>query len=479
MKRLATLVTLSSLLAGCAVGPNYKQPDVPVPDGYRDVQGPPAPGDSLANQPWWEIFGDKTLQSLINEALVKGYDIRLAAARVEEARAQAGIAKSEFWPQIGYGGGVSRGLTSQYVVPGSTTVNRITANVNAGWEIDLWGRVRRLNEAAKARYLATEEARRGVFLSLVSDVAQTYFALRELDAELAIAKNTVDAFQETANLYERKLEGGAASALQTSYANAALEQVAAQVPDIERRIEATENQLNLLLGRNPQVIPRGISLPEQPLPPEVPPGLPSDLLQRRPDVREAEQQLIAANADVGVAVANFFPTISLTGFFGGISPSVSDLFSNGKTWSIAAGLVGPLFQGGRLRSEHEAAVARWEQAKVAYERAVTNAFADTTTVLYARGKFLATVAGLERTVGQYREMVRLANVRYTSGLSSYFEVLYAMQQLYPAEVALARVRLDVLNDYVDIYKALGGGWNQPEQPAGSASTAPAPTPAPK
>jgi multidrug efflux system outer membrane protein len=236
------------------------------------------------------------------------------------------------------------------------------------------------------------------------------------------------------------------------------------VPDIERRIEATENQLNLLLGRNPQEIPRGATLARQPLPPEVPAALPSELLQRRPDIRQAEQQLVAANADVGVAMANFFPTISLTGLFGGISPDVSNLFSGGKTWSIAAGLVGPLFQGGRLRSEYEVAVARWEQAKIAYEQTVTNAFADTTTVLYARAKLIATVAGLERTVGQYREMVRLANVRYQSGLSSYFEVLYAMQQLYPAEVALARVRLDVLNDYVDIYKALGGGWGQPDYP---------------
>ncbi|MGE5344653.1 MAG: efflux transporter outer membrane subunit [Acidithiobacillales bacterium] len=459
MRRTFASAIVLVLTAGCAVGPNYKQPVVSVPDQYREVQGPPAPTPSLANQAWWEIFQDETLKGLIDEALRSGYDVQLAAARVEEARAQAGIARSEFFPQVGYGGGVSRGLTSTYVVPGSTTVNRVNANVNFGWEIDLWGRVRRQSEAAKARYLATEEARRGVILSLVSGVAQSYFSLRELDAELAIAKNTVTAFQGTTDLFQRKLEGGAASAIQTTYSAAALEQVAAQVPLIERQIEATENVLNLLLGRNPAPIPRGAPLTEQALPPEVPAGLPSELLERRPDIRQAEQQLVAANADVGVAMANFFPTISLTGFFGGVSPDVSNLFAAGKAWSIAAGLVGPLFQGGRLRSEYDAAVARWQQAKIQYEQTVTNAFAETTTVLYAREKIAASEASLARTVDQYREMVRLANVRYTAGLSSYFEVLYAMQQLYPAEQSLARSRSDRLSNLVDIYKALGGGWN--------------------
>jgi multidrug efflux system outer membrane protein len=461
------------LTAGCAVGPNYKQPQVPVPESYRDVQGPPAPATSLANEPWWEIFKDETLRGLIDEALRNGYDVQLAAARVEEFRARAGIARSEFFPQIGYGGDVTRGLVSKEVLPGATTRTLYSANVNFGWEVDLWGRVRRLNEAAKARYLATEEARRGVVLSLVSDVAQRYFLLLELDTELVIAKETVQAFRETNELYIRKLEGGAASAIQTSYSAAALNQVAAQVPLIERQIEATENQLNLLLGRNPGPIPRGASLTGQSLPPDVPAGLPSELLRQRPDIQQSEQQLVAANADVGVAVANFFPTISLTGLFGGVSPDVSNLFAAGKAWSIAAGLVGPLFQGGRLRSEYDAAVALWQQAKIQYEQTVTGAFAETTTVLYAREKMIQTQASLKETVAQYREMVRLANLRYLAGLSSYFEVLYAMQQLYPAEIALARSRFDLLNDFVDIYKALGGGWDQQEFPP-PASSAPAP-----
>ena len=460
MRKLSALLVLLTFLAGCAVGPNYKQPPVTAPPQYLEVQGPPPSPASLADQPWWEVFKDPALQALVDEALAKGFDVQLAAWRVEEARARAGIARSEFWPQIGYGAQWSRTQQSSFVPPyNHATYNLHDINVNFGWELDLWGRIRRLNEAAKAQYLATEEARRGVLLSLVSDVARTYFQLLELDRELSIAKDTAEAFRQTADLYDRKLKEGAASAVQTSYAEAAYKQVAAQVPELERAIEATENQLNFLLGRNPAVVPRGQKLDQQPLPPQVPAGLPSELLQRRPDVRQAEQQLIAANATVGVATANFFPTISLTGLFGGVSPQVSSLFPAGRTWQIAAGLLGPLFQGGRLRSEYDVAVAQWEQSRVQYEQTVTGAFADATTVLYARQKIAASVAEIEEAVKNYQEMVRLTGLRYDSGLASYFEVLYAMQQLYPAEIALARARSNQLTNMVDIYKALGGGWN--------------------
>jgi multidrug efflux system outer membrane protein len=476
VKRLGVFLLLP-LLAACAVGPNYKQPPVAVPDQYRDVQGPPAPGASLADQPWWEVFHDTQLQALIDEALGKGYDVQLAAWRVEEARARAGIARSEFWPQIFYGGQWSRTQLSTFVPPFThQTGNLHDVNVNFGWEIDLWGRIRRSNEAAKAQYLATEEARRGVMLSLVSEVASTYFQLRELDEELAISRKTVDAFQATLDLYQRKLNEGAGNALQTSYASAARNSVASAIPDIERQIEATENQLNLLLGRNPAAIPRGLELASQPMPPDVPAGLPSTLLQRRPDVLQAEQELISANALVGVATANFFPTISLTGLFGGVSPEVSNLFPEGRTWSIAAGMFGPLFQGGRLRSQYDVAYAQWQQSVVLYEQTVTGAFSETTTVLYARDKLAASVADLERTVADYSEMVRLTTLRYDSGLASYFEVLYSMQQLFPAQIALARQRLNLLNDYVNIYKALGGGWkiDTPtwQSPTATAASAP-------
>jgi multidrug efflux system outer membrane protein len=476
VRRLLAATLGLSLLTGCAVGPNYKQPPVTVPDVYRDIPGPPTPASALADQPWWDVFGDPKLQALIDEALVQGYDTQLATWRVEEARARAGIARSEFFPQIFYGGDWSRGRNSGVVFPNSTaTTNLYRVNVNFGWELDVWGRIRRLNEAAKAEYLSTEEARKGVLLSLVSEVARTYFLLRELDEELAISIKTVDAFRETSELFERKLREGAASGLETAYASAAYNQVASTVPDIERQIEATENQLSLLLGRNPGPIERGLALSAQPMPPEVPAGLPSTLLQRRPDVRGAEQDLIAANAQVGVAFANFFPTISLTGLFGAISPDVSNLYPAGKTWTIAAGLLGPLFQGGRLRSNYDATIAQWEQTRIFYEQTVTNAFAETTTVLYARDKIAASLAELEQTVSHYSDMVRLTNLRYNSGLADYFEVLYSMQQLFPAEIALSRSRLNLLSNYVDLYKALGGGWTieNPTWQSPAASQAPA------
>lgn len=483
MKRFAAASLVLALLTGCAVGPNYKQPPVNAPDVYRDVQGPPAPAASLADQPWWEVFQDPVLTQLIDQALATGYDPQIAATRVEQAAAQAGIARSEFFPQIDYGGQWSRGRNSVFVPPYSTkTGNLNDVNVNFSWELDVWGRIRRLNEAAKAQYLASEDARRGVLLTLVSDVAINYFELRGLDEELAITKETVAAFQGTYNLFNRKLQEGAASALETSYAAAALGQVASQIPDIERQIEAAENSLNLLLGRNPGPIPRGAAIEAQAMPPEIPAGLPSALLQRRPDVRQSEQSLIAFNALVGVATANFFPQISLTGLFGAVSPDVGNLYPAGKMWTIAAGLLGPLFHGGQLRSQYDVAYAQWEEARLEYEQTVTSAFAETTTVLYARDKIQATLAELTTTVEMYREMVRLSNLRYNSGLANYFEVLYAMQLLFPAEVARVASQTNLLIDYVNIYKALGGGWNiQPDEanptwfsPAANAASPPAP-----
>jgi len=467
MKTLVASALALALLTGCAVGPNYKQPPVTTPDAYRDVQGPPAPAASLADEPWWELFHDPVLNELIDHALAGNYDVAIAAERVEEAAARAGIARSEFFPSINYGAGFSRGRNSIYVSPFSTvTGNAWSTNVNFGWELDVWGRIRRLNESARAQYLATEEARRGVLLTLVADVATTYFVLRGLDDQLAIAKETVSAFQETYDLFNRKLQEGAASALETSYAEAALAQVASQIPDIERQIEATENNLNLLLGHDPAPIQRGLAITNQPIAPEIPAGLPSTLLQRRPDILTAEQNLVSANALVGVAVANFFPTISLTGLFGAVGPDLSNFYyPAGKTWSIAAGLVGPLFQGGRLRSEYGVAYAQWEQAKTQYEQTVTAAFAETTTVLFAHQKIAATLAELTRTANSYREMVRLSTLRYNTGLANYFEVLYAMQLLYPAESARVLSQVNLLVNYVNIYKALGGGWNvQPDSP---------------
>ena len=356
------LVALAMAVAvgGCAVGPNYKRPSVPAPDAFYGTQRL-AEAQTLADAAWWEVFEDPVLTGLVDEALRSGFDVRLAAARVEEARARYGIAHSELFPSVDYEAGWQRVRTDQVVNPSGASQDFWRADVGFSWELDLWGRVRRLNEAARAQYLATEEARRGVLLSLAAEVAIAYLDLRELDAELEISRRTADAFQDTYDLFNRRLEGGTASALETARAEAALGEVAAQIPEIERAIVARENQINFLLGRNPQPIPR--EGPPAPLPPEIPPGLPSALLERRPDIREAEQLLVAANANVGAAKAEFFPRLSLTGLFGNVSPELDQLFSQGRTWSVGAGLLGPLFQGGRIKRGHEAAVARYEQAR--------------------------------------------------------------------------------------------------------------------
>jgi multidrug efflux system outer membrane protein len=460
MKRLLAAFLLPLLVTGCAVGPNYKRPPVTAPDQVRGQIGS-AEAASLADKAWWEIFGDETLRSLIDESLAKGYDVRIAAARVEEARANAGIARADFFPQIQYSAQWSRSRQSgaAFGISNIPPLNLHDVNLGLSWEIDLWGRIRRASEAALAQYLGTAEARRGVMLSLVSEVATQYFELRELDLLLEIAKRTAGAYQGTYDLFLRRFEVGEASGLETASAEALLSNVAGQVPLIESQIVAQENAICLLLGRNPGPIARGAVLTDQLLPPEIPPGIPSDLLQRRPDLRQAEQQLVAANASVGVAMANFFPTISLTGAFGGVSPEVSDLFTAGKTWSIAAGLVGPLFQGLRLKNQYDARVAQWEQAKLQYEQAVTSAFGEVSSALIAHQKLAEAETQQARTVTAYREAVRLSNDRYLAGLASYLDVLQAEQLLFPAENTLAQTRFSRLANFVALYRVLGGGWN--------------------
>ena len=458
---LIALALAGALATGCAVGPDYRRPLVTTPEqvrGHEAAAGGATEAASLADRAWWEIFQDDVLKSLIDEALENGYDVRLAAARVEEARANAGIARSEFYPAIQAGGGWSRSRRPVGSTLGSAPINLYDVNLGLSWEVDLWGRIRRLNQAALAEYLASEEARRGVLLSLVSEVATSYFELRSLDLQLDIARRTTGAFQETYALFNRRLEAGAASALETSSAEASLASTSASIPDLERQIVAQENRIALLLGRPPGEIPRGAALNDQLLPPEIPAGLPSDLLERRPDLREAEQRLVAANAEIGVALADFFPTLSLTGAFGGVSRQVSDLFGDGRTWSVGGGLLSPVFQGRRLKNQHHAAIARWEQAKVQYEQDVTGAFGEVSTSLVAYQKLAGQEKEQAGAVAAYRQAVGLSNTRYVGGLSDYLEVLQAQQQLFPAENALARTRFERLATLVQVYKALGGGW---------------------
>jgi multidrug efflux system outer membrane protein len=460
MRRLPVLLLAVLSLSGCTVGPRYQRPSVSIPAQHRGAVGPEEAA-SLADQAWWEVFHDEALQELIREAIQNGYDLRLAAWRVEEARANAGIVRSQVFPSVQGQAEIGHGRASRFSSGEGREGTLVQANVNAAWELDVWGRIRRSNEAALASYLATEEARRGVLLSLVAEVATDYFQLRELDLQLEIARRTTGAFQETYDLFNRRLQGGAASALETTSAEASLAATAAVIPDLERQITAQENELSFLLGRNPGPIERGAVLNDQFLPPGVPAGLPSGLLERRPDLREAEQSLIA---EVGVANADFFPRISLTGAFGGVAPQIGEIFPAGRTWTIGGGLLTPVFQGRRLRKQYRAAVARWEQARARYEQSVANAFSEVSTTLVAYQKLAEAEKERAREVAAYREAVRLSSLRYKAGLAGYLEVLQAQQQLFPAEIQLVQVRYSRLAALVRLYEVLGGGWKEQAAP---------------
>jgi multidrug efflux system outer membrane protein len=451
-----------ALLFGCAVGPNYKQPAVASPSNFRSAPSN-VTTNSLADLPWWDIYRDKTLRSLIHIALTNNYDVLIAATRVEQAHEVSAQARAQFFPSITYQGAVSRGRNEIFGSPipnNGRTGDSALALVDSAWELDFWGRIRRLNESARAQYLATEEGRRGVMLSLVSAIASSYFQLLQLDIQLQIAQRTADSFDNSLKMFNQRLQGGVASRLDTSRAAGALATTLAQVPQLEQQIAITENQINVLLGHDPGPVPRDHSLLQQYTPPDIPTGLPSMLLERRPDVLAAEQQLIAANANVGVSVANFFPRIGLTSFFGKVSPELS-AFTGGtaNAWSIAAGAAGPIFQGGALRAQYRQSKAARDQAELQYRQTILGAFQDVSDALISREKLAVARAQLEQAVIAYRESVELSTQRYQAGTASYFEVLEAQQLLFPAETSLAQVQFNQLLVVVQLYKALGGGWN--------------------
>src|SRR5258707_1521095 len=367
MRKIIAVALLPVLFTGCAVGPKYARPVIQPPASFYAEQQ--ATANSAADLAWWDLFKDPVLQDLIREALKSNYDLQLAVARVEQERAFLGVSRSQYYPQVGYDGSIS-GQQS----PSISNHTYYSFSFSAFWEIDFFGRIRKLNEAQRAAYFSSEEARRDVRLLVMSDVAQGYFRLRALDEQLQIAHRAVQSFQETLDLFQRKFQGGAASGLEVARAQAALSNVAAAIPDFERQIVAQENALDLLLGRNPGPIVRGAALADQYDPPDVPAGLPATLLERRPDLRETEQNLIAANASVGVAKANFFPTISLTGLLGGVSPQLSELTAAGKAWSLAGDLAGPIFTGGRLKGQYNAALAQRDQATITLPKAATHTF---------------------------------------------------------------------------------------------------------
>lgn len=451
-----------ALMSGCATGPDYKRPTMESPAQFRNVPDAVST-NSFADLPWWDVYKDETLKALIYTALTNNLDVRIAAARVEQARALSAQARSQYMPSVGYAGGVSRGRNEFLGTPnpnGGDTGDAALATLSAAWEIDLWGRIRRLNESAQARYLATEEARRGVMISLVSELAFAYIELLELDLQLQIAQRTTDSFTETLRLFNDRLEGGIASRLDISRAQGALATTAARVPEVERLISIKENQINVLLGRTPGPVERSSTLLGQSMPPEVPAGLPSALLERRPDIRAAEQNLRSANAQVGVATADFFPRIGLTALLGSVSPEVSDLTAGSASmWSFAANATGPLFQGGALRAQKRQAVAFWEQVKLEYEQRVLAAFQEVSDALVSREKYALSLVQFEQAVTSYQEAVTISMQRYLSGNASYFEVLEAQQLLFPSEISLARAEANQLLVIIQLYRSLGGGWN--------------------
>jgi outer membrane protein, multidrug efflux system len=467
------------LLAGCAVtdephgllgklwhfevGPDYQRPAVAAPADFRSQVGP-AEAASFADQPWWTVFNDPTLQGLIGEALTNNYDLQSAVARVEESRALVGVAAAPLYPQVGYQGGAQRGKSFVPVGPGgqepqgNLTFNTFTGLFDVAWEIDVWGRIRRSTEAARAAYFASEDGRRGVMLTLVSAVATAYFQLLELDRQLEIARASSESYQETLDLFMKRYRGGTDTKLSTARADAALQGSVARIAALHRASVQQENAISVLLGVAPEAIARGAPLVAQSSPP-TPPGLTTELLERRPDILQAEQNMIGANAEIGVAVASFFPTIGLSAFYGGEGRHIGDVVKDSfSIWNIAANAAGPLFQGGQLLETYYAQQAFWDETIAQYQGTIVRALQEVSDALTAQADLADQRAALEKQVAALRDAVQLSLLRYNTGYAFYFEVLDAEQQLYPAEDALAQTERDQLLAVVSLYKALGGGW---------------------
>lgn len=461
------VLTTALALAGCAVGPNYKRPPVDSPASFRSDNSPT--NASFADLAWWQVYQDDTLQALVREAFTNNYDLRAAVARVEQSRALAMQARAQFVPSVNYDGAVSQGKNDLFggIFPnnGATTGSAVAA-LNAFWEVDIWGRIRRLNEAARAQLLASEDTRRAVRLTLVSDVASEYFQLQELDQELEIASRTTNSFAESLKIFSERQAGGTASALETSRAQAALADAQAATPLILEEIAITENDLSILLGRHPGAIPRRNGGSDGIFPPQVPAGLPSSLLERRPDVHASEDLLRAANAQIGESVAEFFPTIGLTALLGRVSPQLSAAtLGSANAWGVAAEASGPIFEGGRLVAQYHQAKAARDEARVRYQQIVLTALRDVSDALVQRERLAEIRLHQAEEVTALEQAVKVSSERYLAGKASYYEVLEAQQQLFPAQLNLARTERDQLLAVVALYKALGGGWKDEIKPA--------------
>jgi multidrug efflux system outer membrane protein len=463
------IVAAAAMSTGCVVGPNYKRPDVAVPTSFRAPEPlPEEKAASLADLKWFEVFHDEQLQALIRTALAGSYDLRDAVTRVEQARANLGVARSNQLPQLNATGSmnvtrISRGSFSiPESVPLQQNINYGQAGLNLlSFELDIWGRLRRATEAARANLLNAEENRKVVVSTLVSDVASDYLQLRELDYQLEISDRTLRNRQEFLKLTQQRQAGGVATVLDLWQAEQLVDTAAASIPTLKQQIEQSENQISLLLGQNPGTVVRGRSLLEQDLSPEVPPGLPSALLERRPDIHVAEQALIAANANVGVAKAAYFPQISLSGLVGGESSQLTSLFSApNRAWNFAPQVTQPIFAGGRIKSNVRLAQAQYDQAEVAYEKAIQTAFREVSDALIAHQRTRESRLEQERLVTALENRKRAAYVRYQGGVDTLLNALDADNDLFQAELTLAQTRYSELASVVQLYKALGGGWQE-------------------
>jgi len=456
----------AALLAGCTAGPNYHRPDVQVPAAFRAPQPVPTAPSSLADLKWFDVFQDEQLQQLVRTALAQNYDLRDAVAHVEAARASLGVTRSDQFPHVGASGDLQITRLSRdgaFALPQS-----FVASQNRNWgeafldllsfEVDLWGRLRRSTEAARANLLSAEENRKAVVTTLVSDVATAYFNLRELDAELDISERTLETRRESLRLTQTRGTGGVATLLDLRQAQQLVDTAAETIPGLQEQIGETENQISLLLGNNPGDIPRGRSLIDQHLP-GVPPGLPSALLDRRPDIRAAEQNLVAANAEIGVAKAAYFPRLSLTGVLGGQSTQLSSLFSGPRSaWTFVPQVSQPIFEAGRLKSGVRLTEAQKESAVIQFQKTIQTAFTEVSNALIAHQRVRESRVQQEALVATLEDRTRLAYLRYRGGVDTQLNALDADRDLFQAQLTLSQVKDRELLAVVQLYKALGGGW---------------------
>ncbi|MDS4026661.1 MAG: efflux transporter outer membrane subunit [Candidatus Contendobacter sp.] len=453
----ATALLVSLTLAGCSLAPTYERPEVPIPAQW---QVDPQTANDLANTAWWNQFQDPVLDNLIQTALRENKDIKIAAARVEEFMGRYGVTRSAQFPQVGANADAARTRYSESsdITPRNNPANSYQVDLGVSFELDLWGRLRNATEAARANLLATEEARRTVILSLVSQLANGYVRLLDYDRQLAITRATLNTRQESVRINRLRFQAGLISELDYQQAVAEYQNAAVQVPLLERLIAQQENAISVLLGRNPGPIVRNRTLESLALP-QVPGGLPSDLLERRPDIRQAEQQLIAANALIGVAKAAFFPSISLTGFLGTASTDLSDLFEGpSKTWRFAGQLLQPIFTGGALTGQLQVAEAVQQQALLNYQQTIQTAFAEVDNSLIAVAKLREQLKDEQAQIKALQRYLDLATLRYQNGYSDYLTVVDAERNLYTAQLQYVQDQANLFIALVDLYKAMGGGW---------------------